>query len=70
MVEVSLENPPHSEYNGIHISICPKKYYPDDFVAHTVTLPDCKSFPYYMMALYLIFLFGAQHLNKCTPVPM
>ena len=40
-----LTNPLQSEENGIHIDICPKNYYPDHSVSHTVILPDGKIYP-------------------------
>ena len=40
ITEGSLENPLQSEENGIHIEICPKKYYPNDSGFQTVTPPD------------------------------
>ena len=36
----SLEIYLQSRYNGIHIDIRPKKYYPDGYCAQTVTLPN------------------------------
>ena len=40
MMKYYLANPLQSEENGIHIDIRPKKYYPDEYVSHTVTLLD------------------------------
>ena len=45
MMEYYLANPLQSEDNGIHISIPPKKYYPDDSCDHTVNLLDDKNIP-------------------------
>ena len=40
MMGESLENEPQSDYNRIHIDIHNRKYYPDDYSAQTVTIPD------------------------------
>ena len=38
MMEDCLTNPLQSEYNGIHIDIHPKNYYPDDYGSQTFTI--------------------------------
>ena len=40
IIEYLLENTLQSDENGIQIYIHPKKYYPDDYGAHIVILPD------------------------------
>ena len=68
MTEYYLANSLQSEDNGIHISIPPKNYYPDDSGAHTVNILNNKKNPSYMMAFYPISMFGYQELKKLTPI--
>ena len=45
IMEDPLANTFHSEDNGIHIEILRKKYYPDKYGAHTVTLVESTIIP-------------------------